>query len=134
MTAAMAFAACKKDKTTTDPLTTGTWKAVAYMGSAQETPITAGPSLTFSSNGTYQSAYESNPGGTSTGTWKRATSWPSDIPEGVLVLETKQEGASSVQLILITFLNKNEIIVRYYISPELRPVVSTVPPVKFRRG
>lgn len=135
--AVLVFISCKKDKAPSAQLTIGTWKAVAAQDSRHPDgwqPLPEGPTLIFSANGNYEQSHPANPNTKTTGTWKKAPTRPVDVPGGTLVLETRDDAnQGQVGLALITFLNNDEVILTYYIAPDLRPYVNTIPPCKYIR-
>lgn len=132
----LIFSSCKKNGHEPDTLTAGSWKAVAYADSRQPDgwqPISTGGAFIFRANGTYDEVYGNNSGQMVTRTWKRASSKPADVPEGTVVLEVRGNSDTKNSLMLINFVNNDEMIVDYYLTPELRALANVMPPFKFKR-
>ena len=140
--AAFASTSCKKDKNEKDPLTTGTWIAVASGGGVYGygddwKPLADGPSIIFYTNATFKGGSPGRSAGTSVnGTWKRMAK-PTDVPQNthseLLEMTFQFSDGSGTGKMLLTYIAEDSIRLDPYFPLDMRPLVNPTASLKYVR-
>ena len=131
----------KKDKTEKDPLTAGTWKAVASGGGAYGygddwKPLADGPTIAFYSNRTFKGGSPGSAGTSVNGTWKRTTK-PTDVPQNtnseLLEMTFQFADRQGTGKMLVTYIAQDSLRLDPYFPLEMRPLINTTASLKYVR-